>query len=276
MPIYRGTLLFEYKYWRAGWAEIYYYDAADNAGADKTLSSLSDRRAYILADGVELTAYRFQQIDQFRSTVAKSGLHKTGETDIGGADTPWQSLLCRFYSGNQYTRPLFLRGIPDCFVNQGGDDDVTKAGRWIERVKSFLKRMKADGIWKIRSASKDPTKSLPFVVNSIVPSTNPSEAIVSTYFPFQGKQGDRVTIYARGWKPPIGTKTVLLVSESTKFLIGYKGTHCGPTGKMTGRIIVNDFFPIDDWSIERVNHRDTGRPFAQPVGRRSSRPCFCP
>lgn len=271
MGQYRVNILMEHLSWSGGWTETYFLTAADGNEAINRTKDLCERRAYLLGKGVEVVGYRISDLADFRAALTVSGLHLTGSEQWGWADRPWDSLLVKFYSTQKYSRSLFLRGIPDLANNPANNQEAAIGESWREAVKSYASGIVRDGWWLIQANTKDIGTHAAKEINYITPTTG--EIAITAMQPHGLASGTIVTVYARGWRPTIGRRKVLDTPSLNTFTI--KGTfeHCGQQGKSSYRKIDVGYFPITGWTVARMNHRDTGRPFGQLRGRSSRRVC---
>jgi hypothetical protein len=272
MPVYKTTLLFQDNNVPSGWAEVYYQNASGDDQAAAVTDDLANRRAVLLSGNTELTGWRCGQVDLIRQTLSVNGLHRRGPDDTGLADHPWDSLLCRFNSGAKYSRPLFLRGIPDLVFNPPDAASVTAREAWYSRLNDYLNSFVTGARWLIRAEDKEQPDNVPRrIINTAVAAG--LSVTFTTDVDHLFSVGDTVVVYSRQWAPPMGRRVVQAVGGPDTFTVPYTGVRKSTTGSQSARHILIVYKVIDRWNIERANHRDTGRPFGLLRGRRSKRVC---
>lgn len=204
---------------------------------------------------------------------AAGGVHRwTGSAGLAGhasgidADFAGTSLLCRKQSGLKFSR-LFLRGIPDAIVLQGGK-------YWPTAVPGFEADLAAFGAvlasgWSWLGVSG--TQPAPQAVTAAVTGTD-SLCLITVAGPlFTGKAaGTKIVVRISGQRQPAnlnGNFTVSVVSDTQCRTVSPLSINNFTVSNGRMRFTNVDYIPITSVKAERIVSKRPGRPTDQYRGR---------
>lgn len=285
----KATLFFEdHKY---GWSESYFQDGIDNLGVIYgDAIALAEQRATLNGAGVLMPYIRVsneaikrdslvQQINLFTigpgtqeipagANVVKTAFATSGSTK---PDRPYSAVLLRFEAGSLYHRLMYMRGIPDDLITDpvGPANNQGWAKSFLDWRALFEARLSR---WKIKVLSKEDAN----VFKKVTRLQRPTDGVsVIVTVPGHGyANSDRVRL--EGLPPQArafnGVWRVFEVTADTFTLEGTRGPvldYITLTG--TAHRLEYVYKGITDIVTRGQTHRDTGRPFDSPRGRRKSR-----
>lgn len=181
------------------------------------------------------------------------------------ADVPYSAILVRMESGSEYHRLVYMRGCPDDIIVNPAGPILEKA--WKDSFDAFLSQL-VKGAWGFMAVSRNTTRyPLKPIVGQLVADPWTVEVTGHGF-----AKGDTVRVAGvRGHgKLPNGLWTVVPVDTNHFQLYGYAGPLTLAWGG-TVQLQKREFIPIKTALIRGETHRDTGRPFDSPVGRRKKR-----
>ena len=273
MPNYKVTFFFNYAQLNppvvtlsAGWTETYYLVSASFAAARTSTLNLMTKRAKLLTTGATLFSARISDdAVQGDATIVNGNVNDPIDK-TQAIDTPWQAYGVTLRSTFLYRRPLYIRGLPDVIfaANFSADDGDFRAA-WNKALTTFLNALKAEP-WciKVKLRGADAPRTPVAVINFAVPNIT-----ITTTAPSGIAAGQKFTLYNYRPNPQLnGVHTAGSVGPNTitfQSLISNLGFYT--SGATVAKVLVA-YLPIDDYSLEGVTKRNTGRPFGAHRGRR--------
>lgn len=277
MPVFKCSFFFTQGGW--GWSETHYTLKTDHAQALTELDTMRQFRTAILGKGSlpddQNPFLQYARVSQDDipgdSRVAEYTLNAgTGSTGLGQADIPNTCLLVRLEAGVLHRRSMYLRGIPDNIVTQGGQ--YTPYPGWTRPYNAWASYMtggiRAGGGWGIRIPLNPP--ALAGTIIDVVQAAHSKVVNVTTAALHGLTVGNIIVIKGRNVAWLRGRHRVIGVTAANVFQISIDA----PVGQIVNgplvyRIDPFGVIPYDTTVAERITHRITGRPFDQPRGRRS-------
>lgn len=272
MAIYKLTYFFQQD--KYGWSETFYIEAVnlDAAKTVATANSVVNARAALLAQNSALgivnpsiEAVRISNIAVKRDA-ALYYLNVLGTyTTAGYADFPNTAILVSIKgkapgdTAERYRRSLYLRGQPDTLVINGGQ--FNPIGTWVANFNAWGSAIRAAGFGMMaKNVAPVP------IVNSGMVNVG-SDLEITTLVDHGFSVGDLVQIAGVLPKDIINGEFQVIPTSSTKYKILGVNIVGTPTWYGTSAKRTVSFIPFSSQLINRVGHRDTGRPFDTPVGR---------
>lgn len=269
VAIYKLNAFFEHK--RYGWSETWYGDYANSQRLmDAAVTEfLPARRKLLGGDQLlstpKLTAFRVSNILIQRDSLMQP-IRAADGTNLRAADRGDNSnlaLIVRCEDPDLYQRTWYLRGVPDEIV-QGGE--FVPARDFFPDFINFR-----DVIRRLALGMYVLDKTIPTVAINAAATIAAGKVQITTGAAHLLSGGNKIRIIkAPGTTGLKGVRTVMSTVDATNFVVGasMSGTYIGG-----GEYIKQTptFRPIQNMQIMRVNHRDTGRPFDSPRGRRPRR-----
>lgn len=270
MPFYKINMFFTQA--QQGWSDTYYAEAVDpNSCYNACLRGLQ-RRMGILCPPAQCIAVRLSDENIYRDSSLFRVPDAVQFIESPFPDAAWTAYLVRLESQAKFSRPLYLRGIPDAMwaypTGTVGDNNVQ--AQWYSQLTGFLDELiKGSTPWRIKALSKDPAYG-PFQLFGAAP-------LVADYTDWEVTDhvgidiGDQVSFLNTGLKPAPGKQEVYAFPSNTLIRTRYRPyrddyTTFNTNAKWRKNVIV--YIAPDFWFQERVVHRIVGRPFGLQRGRR--------
>jgi len=262
MPALRVTFFFEVGSF--GWTETY-FRTDDFSTVEAPVKALAVKRSALLTKGAFLSYIRVSDDAVFRDAMIIEPPLELPEKNLKAIEgaPPFVSLLVRMENGVKYWRFLFLRPLPKAAINI--NNQFTLNANWLDPWVGFKNQLLLGwGFKVIEKAGINPEKAVESYTQNAGQVT-----VTSTAHGLQS--GDEIRIYGgQGVGRPKGNQFVVRVSNDTFTLVKtfpvfqYSGGSKFTTKKKS-------IVPITGSLWERVNHRDTGRPFGQSRGRQAAK-----
>lgn len=266
MPIIRATFFFEDDN-KHGWTETIHTQKPDLTTAIAAARALADLRRNCLGDTARITYIRVSDDLVKRDSkihTVPSGDGTTRTTGATAADIANTAVIVRIEASPLARRTLYMRGVPDEVVTRSGK--YTPTGGFSNSFDMWANDLIINN-WACRS--RDGTNPLHTITDitqvaatGVVTITTIDAHLFELNTPFvvRGVRGAKVV---NGTWTPFSIPSATTVTIKITSLIGtYTG---GGTAAKLGYILA----PITDVKVIRVSHRNAGRPFDSPRGRRS-------
>lgn len=269
MATYQCVFIFNQG--RYGWTETWYKTGSTHEAVVPLSTTLATRRTRLLATGASIEAVRISDVTIAGDSVAFP-LGKDGTVQTQGADTPWNAIYCRVNSGALYRRQLWLRGIPDVWIELENGNVLrnTVAGALNTAFNAFRTTLVGDG-WLMKCIQKDGPGATFIDVTAF--SLNVDGFLQFSIAGLAGVPGDTFRISkAQGPNPKLVNGVYTIRSNNGAVVVStYKpGEAFDPADyanlKAKPRII--QYNGISDGRIMRPAKRSTGRAFFVQRGRR--------
>lgn len=274
MAVYKCTLIFNQD--RNGWTETYYTIAATFAQATSYLDTMVAYRQTMLGKGSALEAYRLSDENVIGDALLRPIPWTDADGKAGVTDTPWNSALIRLEAGSLYRRSLFLRGLPDEWIQK---DDVTFRDKLIPDFRSaldkffqaitslrpfHLKVLKKDNVSPngvaITTLSADPVDNYTICTAPLHECQTGQKCLIRKFI------GPDAGLLNRSWN------VISVDGDAVKISLKFASMQA-PLDNYNGKIIARntDYVPITLARFMRFTSRKTGRAFFVSRGRRPKR-----
>lgn len=254
-----------------GWTENYFLPApSSNLEAELAKAgTLATKRAPLSGSETSIPYVKVSNEQIARDVLV------TGTTIVGHSaqpsDAPTTSLLCKRYGlNNSVISPLYMRGIWDAVVKEGGEFDFDNAS-WLTGFNSFRAYLTSAGFGFI---GRTPGGTLKSALLSAVPNVDGRVVLTTLDAVFVGlPAGSRVKVFISGATGAASLNGPQVVTVSA----GAVATTINriPMFPYTGGgfLTVNtpQFHPITNVTRERIVERKVGRPLYLSVGRSKGR-----
>jgi hypothetical protein len=259
-----------------GWSESLHLQAAvaTLAAALPLAITLADFRRRMLGTGVSL--YYIRVSDDLVKGDSQVYQVPSGNTDnsvghVGAHDIANASVLLRLVNNDGLTRaPYYVRGQEDDNIIDGKFVGtaafVNAAGNWRAQI---VTNLLVSNFWGIK---KRDALIIPSQIIFVAQNTATGAVTVSTLLPNGFGVNQPITI--KGMQGPgqiNGAHSVQSIISATQFTIAFNRLMGAPTRFGLVQQIGFTVVPINDVFIRRAGHRNAGRPFDSPRGRRSKR-----
>jgi len=266
MPVIRATFFFKQRKW--GWSESLFSTRADRQPAlDDAIAYLPIR---VALNGVDTTCEYIRISDDL---IKRDSLifapptedQKARSITVGESDIPNTCIVMRMQSSPTGRRTLSMRGIPDRIVTDGGL--FTPGGAWNGAFLRWRNEI-ISGRWGIKV--KD--QAQPQVNITGIAWDQPS---LTTTITFDNNIGIGTGEYVQlgGQLPTNLLRGIFKVTAAGLNFVKVRTPFLVPayTGFAWGRKVVYSVAAITSCVALRASHRNAGRPFDSPVGRRRGR-----
>jgi len=265
MDLIQGTMYFRDLEISEGWTEQIYGVTTVDAMLTK-LSGLLSPRSLFLSQNIEIHATRAAIVGGAKvSKTIKLASPQRGQvaedTNEAGDCILY---LCR--SAGNSKRLMTFRGLPDSWI---GKDKLTPAGNaGLASIDSFMSGLLVDSFLNLKTPSllglgKQPIDSMANAVPG-----GPIEVTTAAAHGFSS--GDIVSIQGlRGYPYLLNRWKIAVVSATAFTLVGSQryNISSGAVGTVLGIEYVGT--AVTSYGFDSVGHRNTGRPFFQPRGKKS-------
>lgn len=273
MPLnMRATLIFNDA--KAGWSETWYKaNVPSLTDGLKDAQKLAKARGALVGLQASIEAVRVSDEAENRDSLLDFNPdHVSKEAESKSSDTPWNCFLARVSAGSRYRRSVYLRGIPDDWIQRSlvEDTQFTMVEAFVKAWTAFGKHL-VDNNWCIRALSRE--ADTPEVkITDIRRAAGDVNIWTEVVAPgLNVTAGDHITV--RGAKGTLLKGAYPVFSSNANVVtikrpMDEKDNYVG--GGMA-RKRVYALFPVTDYELIRPAKRDTGRAFFVPRGRRSAR-----
>lgn len=251
-----------------GWSETFFSQPEGLAEAKAKALVLARSRFALLGQGPVFSGIRVSDDDVQRDSLIvlanEIPVDKVRPSDA--SDVPYSSLLLRWNSGSLYWRQHYCRGVPDVDIT-----DPEDLGSKASLIKGFglFKKAILEGQYRLKVTLRG-AENPPIVITAIAADafgwdiTAPGHGLIDdAQVRISGATGDNM---------PRGVYRVKVIDGNN--FTALKTPPAGPvfyTGGGKVHKILRAYKLITDGQIVRQTHRDTGRPFDSPRGRRRRR-----
>lgn len=267
MDLIQGTMYFRDLEISEGWTEQIYGITTVDAMNAKLIDLLSPRSMF-LSQNIEIHAVRAAIVGATKqSKTIKRANPQRGQVPEDTNEAGDAILyLCRT-AGNP-KRLMTFRGLPDSWIAK---DKLTPAGNaGLASIDNYMQLLTTDSFLNLKTPSllglgKQPIESM----NNAVPG-GPIQVTTAAAHGFES--GDIVSIQGiRGYPYLLNRWKIAVVSATAFTLVGSQRYNItsGAVGTVLGIEYVGS--PVTSYGFDSVGHRNTGRPFFQPRGRKSRR-----
>lgn len=269
MPTYKTTWIFNQS--RYGWTESWYFDQPNPEYALEIAKKLAIKRTDLLANNVLLEYIRISDIDVLSDSLV-FGIQKWGTRDQPRGDTPWNAIYCRVEAGSAYRRQMWLRGIPDDWIQlEASNPADNPIDPTLQAAFNAFRSALTNNAFKLKVISKDIGDVTERPVTAL--GQNGSGQIVFSAVGLTSQPGDEFR--SKKWSGPdkkqlngvfkVVTNTGAAVTIAKKYT-DLTAPDEDSGGKLVARIV--KYKDITDAKIMRVAKRNTGRAFFVQAGRR--------
>lgn len=262
----QGTLYFRDNNVSLGWTEQI-YNVGDVPTMQALLNSLLSPRSLFLSKNMQIHAYRAAVVGPTKlSKTIKLASPQQGQVNED-TNEAGDAILYLLRTAVNSHRQMTFRGLPDSAI---GKDGLTPAGLALQAsIDAYVQACINGGLClkvpSLLGLGKQPIQSM----NNVVPG---GMIEVTTVAAHGFSDGDIVSIagirgypYLLGrWKIQVTSATAFLLTGSERYNIS-----SGRVGTVLGIEYVGQ--TVTSFGFDAVGHRDTGRPFFQPRGKRSKR-----
>lgn len=251
-----------------GWTETYYYIGSGGV-AESVTAVLASRRKAILSDDCALDHARistaFARDPVYFNLNLQGGFN--GEWP-GPSNADFVALLINLHSNAGGFGRVFLRGVPDAFINanefQPDTNYLTKLTQW----ENFLENPNIWGVQSTLSAGAKPK----YAINTLTPILPRGYTFLSQEL--VANEGDVIRVHGASVPGFNGEKTIIKKEDITTTFKWTVGGGSPPVANpVTDTVYVTkliyNYVGIVLARQARVTRRNTGRPFGMRRGRQS-------
>lgn len=270
MPIIRATWFFKDDS-GYGWSESLHCSAATTtlpAALDLAIA-LAKKRVKILGKGVQLPYLRVSDdLQKGDSQIYELAPNEAANTDshAGDHDIANACILLRMQANDDFTRaPYYIRGQSDDVIQDG----IFVPGPMFNPAFNAWSKLVKDAQWSLKTRKG---VNIQFDGQVVSQSTTTGDITMVTNSPNSFSIDTPIVItQCRAFPALNGSYNIKQIVDTTHFIIGF--TRLIPVGFITFKAKKLGFVlnPITQVIIRRAGHRNTGRPFDSPVGRRRKR-----
>jgi hypothetical protein len=266
MPIIRASFFYVDDR-GAGWSESYHNTLTTLAGVLTQAKSLLPLRVALLGGSSALQFVRVSDDEQKRDSQifrVPSNQQRSTTYKLNGSDPGNTSLPVRLDATDKVRRTVYMRGLPDVLVQDGGF--WAPDGTWVGAWNLYLAELIGKG-WAIKART---ALVAPVNVTGALQTLPGGVVTVTTAAAHGLVQGDYATISGvQGAKIINGTFAVVGPTTGTTFPIQLNSIMPAYTGLGTVNKLAYSLKSIAGGSYPlTVSERKAGRPFSSPRGRR--------
>lgn len=270
MPTYKVDWIFNQG--RAGWTETWYASHTTIEDAMKVGKEGAAVRARLLGQGARLEHVRVSDVDILRDSLAED-VNVVPSNDGSIADTPWNAILCRINATELYRRQLWLRGVPDIWIDLDLGNPNANLGRVLARPQfdAFIAWLKRTPGYMLKVISKTGQGTTGPLISSLT--ANGLGRVVLHAAGSLANPGEQIRM--SGWTGPdaallngvfrVVDRDAATVTIDLQFAL-LTDPNSNNNGKVRTRKQV--YTEVTGGAILRCRKRSTGRAFFAPVGRR--------
>lgn len=269
MALFKATWFFELGC--MGWSESLYKEATLHSFAMQEAQLYRAKRVTMLSAPAVMTFIRVSDTAIQGDALLVPVSPKDGSSFAleSPSDAAWQSVLVRMSTQDQLNRRnMFLRGIPDAQAGNRvnfGPGGLKLSENFVTRFKLWAKLL-SDRQWKFLGV--DTFEQFKNITN--ITTVLPGVPIILTVDAHGYADGDKVLVRNVAGLKGINTQWFITVPSAN--LISLVNSENEVTGvhKFGGQVRLTKLTDhlIEKSSVIKLTHRQTGRPFGLPVGRR--------
>ena len=279
---YKVNYMFQFD--RYGWSENHYLQANSFNDATTQVKDVRDARIQCLGGGGALVAFRVSQVGVPRSGrlfrpssgVTKGTQYTATPDNVDSMDVPWTVILCRHYLGTDQDAAVkavdtYMGGIPDGVISASDFPVLTLNEKFLPLLNTYFTALADNNFGGYVYGSE-------LVNDWQTPTTVAKDAVTGrvqvNIGNVQVAQGQtiRFDTFDRTDYPFLKGTHKIMTPNANGFLLYTEWTNVEELPVNTPiryRKLEKIFRPISFSDYAIVTHRDRGRPFDSPRGRRS-------
>jgi len=125
MPQYKLTLVFNQG--RTGWTETWYAFKSNTEIMMTALKNVATYRQRLLGAGASIEYLRVSDVAILQDSTVQPITSWGSNSAPPSADQPWNAVYCRCEATDMYRRQVWLRGLPDEWIDPAGDNPASPA-----------------------------------------------------------------------------------------------------------------------------------------------------
>jgi hypothetical protein len=256
----------------AGWSETYYHSIGSLDLLKAAVLVTAVDRATCLSKDAVLLAVRLSDPANPRKTLLVDYETNPFAKQAWDGAYPWNALLIRVTSQLNHKRPIYLRDVPAAIVDE--ENPLNAVVGFANALNAWINDLKTVLLMQVRFTTPyanppgDLISSIAVdLVGQVTVTTQVAHGMANGFHTVQVSQVQTFPQLNRTWRVNVtGASTFVLLNAPVP-PIGYPALN--PQGRY--REVKTDFDAFKDASVERVVHRDTGRPFNLQRGRARAR-----